>query len=160
MTRRGRSLLIFNGALLMLLAMSAGIPGFPLAIHKEWLNPVRQYFRQAHSILMVTGIWLLVTGLVLPSLELTDRWILTVTWSLILSGYSFLAALVVLAIGFMLNPPIYLIQWDQLVTTPYHLGGVYTALVSVSGLTSFIGGLCIVMGSYKMIRRSTLDMIH
>ncbi len=160
MTRRAQQRLVFHGALFMVVAMSAGTPGFYIAIHQEWTQYLRQYFRQAHSILISTGIWMIATGAALPSLELTERGIAALVWSLIVSGYTFLVALGVLGLAFLLKRPTLPKQWDQLMATPYHLGWVYVTLISLSGAASFLAGAATVFGTYKALHRSPLDAIH
>ncbi len=160
MTRRRQLSLVLHGAFFMLVAMSAGTPGFYIAIHQELQNHIRVYFRQTHSILIATGIWMIATGGVLPLLKLTDRGISVLAYSLIVSGYTFLVALGVLGIAFILNPPTQANLWDQLMNAHYYLGYVYIVLISVSGLASIIPGVAIVYGAYKAKRLSPLDAIH
>lgn len=166
MMRRRQLSLVFHGAFFMLVAMSTGTPGFYIAIHQNLEDPTRMYFRQTHSILIATGIWMIATGGVLPLLKLADRGLSVLVYSLIASGYTFLIALGVLGFGVLgiasiLNPPTTQAPlWDQLTNAPCYLGYVYIVLVSVSGLLSFIAIAAIVYGAYKAKRLSPLDAIH
>jgi len=161
MTRRSGLLLFFHGALFLVISMSAGTPAFFIATHQLLNDPIRQYFRQSHAIFIATGIWMIATGAALPLLQLTERGISTLAWSLVISGYTFLVALAVLFVGFQLYPPsANQKQWDSLMATPYHLGWLYVGLVVLSGITSFFPALLIVWGTYKATRYSMLDMIH
>ena len=161
MTRSRQLSLVLHGAFFMLVAMSAGTPGFYIAIQKELQDPIRMYFRQAHSILIATGIWMIATGGILPLLKLTERGISILVYSLIVSGYTFLVALGVLGIAFKLKHPTQAPLWPQLMDKDYHhLGYVYIVLISVSGLTSFIAGVAIAYGAYKGKRLSPLDAIN
>jgi hypothetical protein len=161
MIRRSQLRLILHGALFMVISMTAGTPAFFIATHYAMNEPVRQFFRQSHSIFMVTGIWMIATGAALPLLELTERGIATLVWSLLVSGYTFLVALAVFFAALRIYPPnAKNTQWETLKATPYHLGWIYIGLVVVSGATSFLPGVLIVWGAWKAAKHSPLDAIH
>jgi len=162
MIRRSQLRLIYHGSLFMVFSMTAGIPGLYIAVNHGMDEPIRQVLRQSHAIFMATGIWMIATAAALPLLEHTERSISIIVWSLVISGYTFIAALAVLFVGFLLNPLAAqkLIQKDQLMALPYHLGWINIGLIGFSGLTSFIPGTFILWGAYKAARHSPLDAIY
>jgi hypothetical protein len=161
MTRPSQLRLIFHGSLFMLFTMTLGVPELYIAFNWHMDEPVRQALRQSHAIFMTTGIWMIATAAVLPLLEHTDRSFSIIVWSLVLSGYTFIAALAVLFVGFAFKPPVPgQTQWEQLVALPYHLGYLNGGLVGLSGITSLIPGLFIFWGAYKAARHSPLDAIQ
>lgn len=161
MSRRSQLRLIFHGALFMVISMTVEMPGLLIAFHHALNDPVRQYLRQAHVIVVATGIWMIATGAALPLLELTEKWIATLVWSLVVSGYTFLISLAVLFIGFRYDPPDPAKnQWDQTMAIPFPLGWINIGLIGLSGLTSLIPGVLIVWGAWKAMRHSPVDQIH
>ena len=59
MIRRSQIRLIFHGGVFIVIStMLAAYPGLPKAFHSLLNDSVRQYLRQAHLILMVTGIYM------------------------------------------------------------------------------------------------------
>src|ERR1700691_3578565 len=92
MTRRNQLRLIFHGALVLTLSMIVETPGLWYAFNHGTDDLVRFYLRQAHSVLMVTGIWMIASGMALPLLELTARGVTWLAWSLVFTAYTFAAA--------------------------------------------------------------------
>jgi len=162
MTRSSQLRLIIHGSFFMLFTMTVGLPELYIAFHFQMDLPIRQILRQSHAIFMATGIWMIATAAVLPLLEHTYRSFSIIVWSLILSGYTFIAALAVLFVGFWLNPAAARlpIQICQLKALPYYLGYLNAALVGLSGITGLIAGLFIFWGAYKAARHSPLDAIQ
>jgi hypothetical protein len=158
MTRRNQIRLIFHGALFILLStLVAAYPGLPRAFFHPLTDSVRQYLRQGHAILMATGMFMIATSAALPLLELTDRGISWIVWSFVISGYTFLGAFGTLFLGFRHHPPIAgQTQWEQTMAIGFPLSWANIVLVGVSGATSFIPGLLIVIGAYKASRHSVL----
>ena len=158
MIRRSQIRLIFHGGMFILISTTlAAYPGLPRAFFHFMNDPVRQYLRQAHAILLVTGVFMLATSMALPLLELTSRGISWLVWSFVISGYTFAAALVVLFAGFTHHPPDpNLTQWCQTMAIPFPLNWINIALVGVSGATSFLPGVLIVLGAYKASQHSVV----
>jgi hypothetical protein len=139
--------------------MVAAYPGLPRAFLHFLNDPIRQYVRQAHAILMATGMFMIATSAALPLLELTDRGISWIVWSFVVSGYTFAGAFVALFAGFRLQhhpPDANLTQWCQTMAIPFPLNWLNIVLVGVSGATSFFPGLLIMIGAYKASQNSVL----
>src|SRR5580700_3264559 len=99
MTPRSQLRLYFHGSLFIALAMSlATLPLYTITLRREFLDTYRQFVRQSHLILVLTGIWMLASGAMLPLLDLTQRSISITVWSLVSSGYTFLLAIALLAV--------------------------------------------------------------
>ena len=164
MSRRSQLRLIFHGAVFILIStMVQAYPGLQVAFFNLMGDPVRQYLRQAHLILVVTGIYMIASSMVLPLLELTSRGISLLVWSFVVSGYTFLGAFVSLFVGFGLQnhpPDPALNQWQQTMAIPFPLNWINIVMVGVSGASSFIPGLLIVWGAYKAMDHSPVDQIH
>ena len=162
MARHNQMRLVLHGGLFMVISMvAAGIPGFVAATHHLINDPIRQFFRQSHSIFMATGIWMIATAPVLSWLGLTARGIASLVWSLVISGYTFLVALIVLFIGFQLHAPsANEEQWKTLMAMPGHLGWIYIWLVALSGSASLVAGALIVRGAYKAAQKPLSDFVH
>ena len=158
MIRRSQIRLIFHGGVFVLIStMFAAYPGLPRAFFHFLNDPVRQYLRQGHAILLVTGIFMLAASMALPLLELTARGISWLVWSFVISGYTFIAALAVLFAGFAHHPPdATLNQWHQTMAIPFPLNWLNIVLVGVSGATSFLPGVLIVLGAYKASQHSVV----
>jgi len=93
MTSNDRERLIFHGAIVMFVGLLCGFPAVA-----EWGDGALHSWRSVHLALIVTGIWLLVTATVLPSLVLEKREALVLVWSLLGTAYGFMTALLVEAI--------------------------------------------------------------
>ena len=162
MIRRSQIRLIFHGGVFILIStMLAAYPGLPKAFHSFLNDPVRQYLRQAHMILMVTGIYMLAASMTLPLLELTARGVSWLVWSFVVSGYTFVGAFLTLFAGFRHHPPSQgLTQWQQTMAIGLPLNWMNIVFVGVSGTTSFLPGVLIVLGAYRASQHSALNDVR
>ncbi len=163
MTHRSQLRAILHGALLMLISMTVEVPGFIYALRHGTDEPIRLYLRQSHTVLMATGVWMIATGMALPLLELAEKWITSLVWVLIITGYSFMIAIAVFIAGLWIyhpDPTLHPHQIDQLMALPCFLRWTNLGLIAVSGVTSLISGVLIVVGAYRAMRYSITDMIH
>ena len=127
----------------------------------DFLDAHRQFVRQSHLILVLTGIWMVASAGMLPLLNLTQRWISVIVWTLISSGYTFIVAIILLAILLRMTPqPDGKAQWDMLMNARYHLGYVYLGILTISGLTSLIPGILMVGGAYKALQQYAQGAVH
>jgi len=161
MTRRAQLRLFFHGAIFILAAMLIGGPGIYLAVNRGWSDDYRQLLRQSHTILISSGLWLIATGAAVPSLILSDGWVSALVWLLVLSGYTFMVAIVVLAAALQLGPPLLASasQLSKLHAAPYHLGLVYLMILGVSALASLVAGIAMIGGARKALRQVSLTEI-
>lgn len=163
MSRRNQLILIFNGALLLLISMMVETPGMIYALNHGTDDLIRQYLRQAHSVLMVTGVWMIATAMTLPFLQFAGKFISMLVWSLVISGYSFMLAITVFIVGLWLyhpNPLTFPHQMDQLHALPAIFFWTNIPLLVVSGVTSLLAGGLLVRGSYNAMRESILEQVH
>jgi len=162
MTPRSQLRLYFHGSLFIALAMAFGTPGLWLTFNYTFLDGYRQFVRQSHVILVMTGIWMTAAGAILPMMSLSPRAISTIVWTLVSSGYLFIVAIILLGILLkVLGPqPATLSQWQILSNAPYYLQYVYLTLLSVSGLTSFIPGVLLVAGARNGLRQYVQDSVR
>jgi hypothetical protein len=162
MTPRSQLRLYFHGSLFIALAMGlATLPLYTITLRREFLDTYRQFVRQSHLILVLTGIWMLASGAMLPLLDLTQRSISITVWSLVSSGYTFLLAIALLAVVLFevqqsSNPPL----MDIIGQAPYYLGYIYLTVLTISGILSFVPGVIIVSGAHKALRQHIQDAIH
>lgn len=162
MTRRGQLRLYFHGVIFLLVAMLIGGPGLIIAMNNGWLDQVRQFLRQSHLILMLTGIWMIASA-ALPLLDLTSRALSILVWSLISSGYTFLVSVAVFGLVFALgsvSPVPYPTQWSQLTAAPYHLRFFYMSFLSANGIASLVAALVFVRGARSALKQSLVDAIR
>jgi hypothetical protein len=161
MARRAQLRLFFHGTIFILAAMLIGVPGIYLAVNRGWSDDYRQLLRQSHSILISSGLWLIATGAALPSLFLSDGWISALVWLLVLSGYTFMVAIVVLAVALKLGPPLLASasQLQKLHAAPHQLGWVYLMILGVSALASIVAGIAMIGGARKALRQVSLTEI-
>jgi hypothetical protein len=163
MTRRNQLRLIFHGALVLTLSMVVEMPGLCYAFHHGTDDLVRFYLRQAHAVLMATGIWMIATGMALPLLELTSRGISWLAWSLVLTAYTFAGAVGIFIAELArlhLVSQTYRTQMEQLHQLPAYARWTNLLLLGASGATSFIAGLLIAGGAFMALRHSPIDDIH
>ncbi len=163
MTRRGQLRLYFHGVIFLLVAMLIGGPGLIIAMNNGWLDQVRQFLRQSHLILMLTGIWMIASAAALPLLDLTSRALSILVWSLISSGYTFLVSVAVFGLVFALgsvSPVPYPTQWSQLTAAPYHLRFFYMSFLSANGIASLVAALVFVRGARSALKQSLVDAIR
>jgi hypothetical protein len=76
-----------------MVGMLSGFPYWMLII-QEKSGESRRAWRLAHIALTPTGLMMLVAGLLLPVLSLSDQLTKVLVWSFVVSGYSFVWALV------------------------------------------------------------------
>lgn len=93
MTNNDRERLIFHGAVVLFVGLLCGFPALA-----ERGDEAFRAWRAAHLGLITTGIWLLATAAVLPSLVLPRREALALVWSLLATGYGFMTALPIEAV--------------------------------------------------------------
>ena len=161
MTRRSQLRLIYHGAIFMVVSMLLETPGLLVAFHRLSDDPLRQTLRQSHAILMATGIFMIATTAALPLLELTARGISWLVWSFVVSGYTFIAALLIILPWFVHHPPDKgLNQWEQAMTLPLHLGWLNVGLIGLSGAASAVPGFLILLGAYKSLQHLPFDDLH
>ncbi len=94
MTRRDRERIVFHGAIVLFVGFLCGIP----ALADELGGAPLHAWQTAGVFLIVTGIWLLATAALLPSLALEPRETSGLVWALLGTGYGFMIALLVQAI--------------------------------------------------------------
>ncbi len=163
MTRRNQLRLILHGALVLTLSMMVEAPGLIFAFGHHPDNLVRFYLRQAHSVLMATGIWMIAAGMALPLLELTARGISWLAWSLVFTAYTFAGAVGIFIAELArlhLAPQTYRTQWDQLQQMPIYVRGTNLLLLGATGATSLIAGLLLIRGAFMALRHSPIDDIR
>ena len=85
-----RHRLIFHGGVVMFVGL---LCGYPAVI--ETGDETLRMWRGAHLELLLVGIWLIATAAVLPSLALERREGSGLVWSLVVTGYGLMAALVI-----------------------------------------------------------------
>lgn len=162
MTRRSQVRLIFHGAVSIVIStIVEAFPGLLIAFHNVMSDPVRQYWRQSHSILMVTGIFMIATSAALPFLELTSRGISWIVWSFVVTVYSFIGASATIFVGLYRHPPDpTCTQWQQTMAIGFPLNWINIILVGITGAASLIPGFLILRGAYMAMRYSPLDELH
>jgi hypothetical protein len=163
MTRRGQLRLYFHGVIFLIVAMLIGGPGLIVAMNNGWLDQVRQFLRQSHLILMLTGIWMIASAAALPLLDLTSRALSILVWSLIVSGYTFLVSVVLFGLVFGLlsgSPAPYPTQWSQLTAAPYHLRFFYMLFLSANGVASLVAALVFVRGARSALKQALVDAVR
>jgi hypothetical protein len=163
MTRRNQLRLIFHGALILVISMTVEAPGLLYAFHHNTDDLVRFYLRQAHSVLMGTGIWIIATGMALSLLELTARGISWLVWSLVISAYAFLVAVSEFIAGlwyYNLDSKHFPDQISQLRAMSPYLQWTNISFLALSGVTSLLAGSLIVWGAFMAMRHSPIDDIH
>lgn len=123
--------LLVHGSIVLLAGLLAGIP-FWLAIIGEAQSGVVRAWRVAHTTLIACGLTILVAGIVSPHLALSGGLHTFLCWAFVISGYSFVFALVVGA------------ATGQRALTPLPLG-VNTLLFAghFIGATGAILGVCV-----------------
>jgi hypothetical protein len=163
MPRRNQLILIFHGSLLMLISMTVESPGMIYALNHGTDDLIRQYLRQAHSVLMVTSVWMIATAMTLPFLQFAGKFIPMLVWSLVITAYSFMLAIAVFIVGlwrYHPDPIKFRHQIDQLKALPPIFYWINISLLVVSGATSLLAGGLLVRGSYNAMRESILEQVH
>ena len=162
MTRRGQLYLYFHGTLFIVIAMiAATYPLYAYTLRSEFTDIHRQYARSSHLILVVTGVWMVASASMLPLLNLTQRWVSVIVWTLIASGYTFIVAIALFAVILRMSPDWDGVdQWVMLEAAPYYLGYVYIVILTISGLTSLLPGILMVGGTYKALQQYAQNAVH
>jgi hypothetical protein len=162
MTRRSQLYLYFHGTLFIVIAMTAAtLPLYIISIHRGLLDIYRQFVRSSHLILVVTGVWMVASAGMLPLLNLTQRWVSAIVWTLVASGYTFIVAIVLYAVILKMSPDWDgKDQWIMLKAAPYYLGWVYIVILTISGLTSLFPGMLMAGGTYKALRQYAQNAVH
>jgi len=143
MSRRGHLQLILHGAIILLIGMLVGIPGFPSTQKYTLMDEIRLFWRQAHLIPVVTGAWMIASGAALPHLKLTDRGESLLTWSLIVSGYAFPVSLLPWAYA------LFKLHVDVMKSS---FVALYMLPLLITGIGALVGDLLIIRGAYTALR--------
>jgi len=152
MARRAALWLILHGAIVMLIGMFVGFPGFYVSRICPMTDDLRLFFRQSHLIPLATGIWMIAIAGGLPQLSLTDRSASALVWSLVVSAYSFILAQIVWGIALRMGSDI----------TQPPAEYPYAAALLVTAAGALIGTFLIVSGAYSALRQSEnpVRMVH
>jgi hypothetical protein len=152
MARRAALWLILHGAIVMLIGMFVGFPGFTVSREYPMTDNIRLFFRQSHLIPLATGIWMIAIAGVLPQLSLTDRSASALVWSLVISAYSLLVAQTVWGIALRIGSDI----------TQPPAEYPYAAALIVTAAGALIGTCVILYGAYSALRQSEnpVRMVH
>jgi len=152
MARRAALWLILHGAIVMLIGMFVGFPGFAVSRHCPMTSDMRLFFRQSHLIPLATGIWMIAIAGVLPQLSLSDRGASALVWSLVVSAYSLVVAQTVWGIALRIGSDI------KVPPAEYP----YDAALAVTALGALIGVCLILYGAYSALRQSEnpVRMVH
>lgn len=152
MARRAALWLILHGAIVMLIGMFVGFPGFAISRHYPMTSDMRLFFRQSHLIPLATGIWMIAIAGGLPQLSLSDRSASALVWSLVVSAYSFVVAQVVWGIALRIG--------SDIKKPPAEYP--YDAALAVTAVGALIGACLILYGAYSALRQSEnpVRMVH
>jgi hypothetical protein len=152
MARRAALWLILYGAIVMLIGMLVGFPGFSVSRDYPMTSDMRLFFRQSHLIPLATGIWMIAIAGVLPQLSLSHRSASALVWSLVVSAYSFVLAQMVWGIALRMGSDIALPPAEY----------PYEAALAVTAVGALIGVCLILYGAYSALRQSEnpVRMVH
>ncbi len=152
MARRAALWLILHGAIVMLIGMVVGFPGFIVARDYPMTDDIRLFFRQSHLIPLATGIWMIAIAGGLPQLSLTDRSASALVWSLVVSAYSLVVAQAIWGTA---------LRWVAGITQP-PAEYPYAAALIVTAAGALIGTCVILYGAYSALRQSEnpVRMVH
>ena len=152
MARRAALWLILHGAIVMLIGMFVGFPGFAISRDYPMTSDMRLFFRQSHLIPLATGIWMIAIAGVLPQLSLSDRSASALVWSLVVSAYSFVLAQMVWGIALRMG--------SDIAQPPAEYP--YEAALAVTAVGALIGVCLILYGAYSALRQSEnpVRMVH
>jgi hypothetical protein len=140
---------------------AAVLPLYLITLQQAFLEVYRQFVRSSHVILVLTGVWMVASAGLLPLLNLTQRWVSVIVWTLIASGYTFIVAIAFLAVILIMSPlRDSTNQWLMLQAAPYYLGYVYIVILTISGLTSLLPGILMVGGTYKALKQYPQGAVH
>jgi hypothetical protein len=150
MAKRGALRLVLNGAILMLVGMLVGFPGFFFGPPTSMDDEFRLFFRQSHLIPIAQGAWTIASGAVLPSLALSDALASVLVWSIIVSDYSILLAQsawgIALAIGWTEA------AGKQVQHSP--LAPLYLGALGMTAVGALAGIILITVGAFRALRQT------
>lgn len=135
MISNDRERIVFHGAAVLIVGLLCGFP-FAAALTGNWGDEPLRAWRFAHLGLIVTGIWLLATAAVLPSLVLGRRPASVLVWSLLGAAYGFMTALLVAAVSGVrgLQPTGPAANWVAFAANTFGaLGGLVGAALTLLG---------------------------
>jgi len=142
MTDRQAGVLVFHGALLLLVGNLTGLP-FALAIQESWGEDVVRAWRVAHTSLLMGGILYVATGLARRHIALPARAGAFMVRALVVTAYVFSSALILGACigarGLSESGP------------PLHVLIFVAFLFSVTAL--FAASILFVWGTYRALSR-------
>lgn len=128
--------LIFHGSIVLLFGILSGFP-FWLAIIKRFDNSSIRAWRVAHTTLISYGLLIILISFVLPYLNMESGLFLFLKWNLLISGYSFVFALVIGALaGFRALTPT-----PFGINTIFYVGHLIGTLGSLMAICAIIYGL-------------------
>jgi hypothetical protein len=158
MARRGTLRLIFHGTIFLAFGMLVGFPGFLHGPPKSIDDEFRLFFRQSHLIPIATGIWLIASGVALPTLNLKNGRASLLVWSLIVSSYSLLLAQGVWFTALQLG-------WTEKAGKPVMhtpLAPLYIGALIVVATGAVIGNTVMLLGAFSALREldHPVGMIH
>jgi hypothetical protein len=143
MPRRGHLMLFLHGSILLVLSMILGLP--PFSLFSESMSPEKHLFwRQAHVILIATGVWMVAVGSAMPHLALTDRRERLLTWSMIISGYSFALSLPIQGTAIYHGCS----SKDLVHCSGYNL---YVAVLSINGGLALLAAFIVIIGAFSLL---------
>jgi hypothetical protein len=145
MTQRAGLQILFHGAIVLFVGLLCGFP-FAAAVIDTWGDEAVRAWRLAHVGLAGVGIWLIATGAALPRLALGDRTASVLAWSVVMSAYAFVLALLIAPVagvrGLQRSGPA--LNW------------VVFASNTVGALAALVGGALMIIGAYRALRAGSL----
>jgi hypothetical protein len=150
MARRAALWLIFHGAIMLLIGMFVGFPGFMFGPPTSMDDELRLFFRQSHLIPIATGVWMIAVAGGLPTLSLTDRSASWLIWSLVVSAYSLVSAQIVWGAALYIG-------WTRANGEPVTnspLAPLYIGALAVVALGALIVTFIIMRGAYSALKLS------
>ncbi len=139
MLNADRPRLVFHGSVVLLVALSCGIPSVV-----EVSEGTTRMWQAAHSALLLMGVWMFSQAAVLPLVVLKQSELTVLTWSLVAAGYSLsFAAVVQAATGVRaLGPSTHPVHMAVFVANlVVVLGAVLTASLTLLGAKNALGAL-------------------
>jgi hypothetical protein len=144
MARRAALWLILHGAIVMLVGMFVGFPGFFVGMAHPMDDEVRLFYRQSHLIPLATGIWMIAVAGGLSQLSLSDRSASALVWSLVISAYSLVLAQAIWGTALLVGSSV------QHPPAQY----LYAGALIVTAVGALIGTYLIVSGAYSALKQS------
>jgi hypothetical protein len=80
--------LIFHGAIILLIGLFSGLIYWQTIIRNKRPEAIRGW-RIAHVFLAMEGMFIMLVGLIIPHLVLSDLAVRVLAWMMIISGYGF-----------------------------------------------------------------------